>query len=129
MKRYAEEAGASLVRRLSDIVVSQLARVEVPGAIWRKHRLGQLSSEHAATLVEAFEWEWFDGSFAVVGARDDVVDSAARLLALHPLRSLDAVQLATALTAREADPDLSDFVCFDRRLTEAARAEGFRTVP
>jgi len=38
VKRYADEPGADLVRSLSPCVVSAIARVEVPAALWRKHR-------------------------------------------------------------------------------------------
>lgn len=134
MKLYADEPGCDLVRGLSNLVVSQLARVEVPAAIWRKHRLGELSAEDAAVLVDAFESDWFGNGlepagFAVVAAGERVLESAARAVAVHPLRGYDGVQLASALAARAADPDLRAFVCFDRALATAARAEGFDAVP
>jgi len=114
--------------------VSELARVEVPAAIWRKHRLGELSSEDAAVLVEEFEWDWFDEAdaevrFAVLAATDDVLEIAARSVARHPLRAFDAVQLASALAGRAVDASLTSFACFDATLAAAARAEGFTLVP
>ena len=131
VKLYADEPGASEVRALSNLVVSCLARVEVPAALWRKHRLGELPLEHASVLVASFEWDYFGGTaaepvFAVVGATGEILDEAARSLAQHPLRAYDAVQLASALAARAADPELTTFVCFDEMLAAAARAEGFR---
>ncbi|MBA2751944.1 MAG: VapC toxin family PIN domain ribonuclease, partial [Actinobacteria bacterium] len=42
MKLYADEEDSSAVRVLTVVVVSCLARVEVPAAIWRKHRIGEL---------------------------------------------------------------------------------------
>jgi hypothetical protein len=110
-------------------VVSGVARVEVPAALWRKHRLDELSAEDAAVLLAAFEADWLGGAaFAVVGVRDDILDTAAHAVAIHPLRSFDAIQLASALTARSADPDLTEFACFDARLAAAAAAEGFRSI-
>ncbi len=41
------------------------------------------------------------------------------------LRTLDAIHLASALASREA---LSGFVCYDRRLADAAEREGLRVV-
>lgn len=118
------------MRALEAPVVCALARVEVPAAIWRKHRLGELSRDDAAVLVAAFEQDWFGAAdapevFAVVGVGPVVLEAAAREVALHPLRGYDAVQLAAALVARSADPDLGTFACFDVRLADAARAEGF----
>ncbi len=106
----------------------------MPAAIWRKHRIGELSSEDAAVLVEEFEWDWFGDAesevrFAVIEVADDMLDLAARSVARHPLRAFDAVQLASALAARSADPDLAMFACFDETLANAARAEGFTLLP
>ncbi len=42
------------------------------------------------------------------------------------LRAHDAVQLAAALAARDADPTLEGFACFDGELAAVARLEGFR---
>lgn len=122
------------MRRLAGLVVSKIARVEVPAALWRKHRLGDLSSEDATVLVEEFEWDWFGGEgadvrFAVVELTHDVLDLAALSAARHPLRALDALQLASALVARAASPDVSEFACFDGALADAARAEGFSVLP
>lgn len=54
---------------------------------------------------------------------------AAGLLALHPLRAADALQLAAALVWTEGLPTGERFVCLDRRLREAARAQSFTVVP
>lgn len=114
--------------------MSSLARVEVPAAVWRKHRLGELSVEDAAVLVEEFEWDWVGEAdaelrFAVLEVTDEVLELAARSVARHPLRGFDAVQLASGLAARAVDPSLTAFVCFDGTLADAAQAEGFTLVP
>ena len=54
---------------------------------------------------------------------------AIRLLAQHPLRAADALQLAAALIWCEEQPSTETFVCLDRRLREAARREGFTLLP
>jgi predicted nucleic acid-binding protein len=115
---------------LPGIVASGLARVEVPAALWRKHRLGELAAEDTATLVEEFEWDWHgdgagDVSFAIVDVGPEVLEVAARSVAHHPLRAFDAVQLASALVARAVDDTVVSFACFDETLADAARAEGF----
>lgn len=117
---------------MRNVVVSSLARVEVPAAILRKHRLGELSADDAELLLAAFEWDWFDGgdgggAFAIVAAGPRVLEVAAGLLSKHPLRAHDAVQLGSALAARDADPELVRFACYDDQLATAAGAEGFAT--
>lgn len=55
-------------------------------------------------------------------------DKAMRLMRLHPLRTADSFQLAAALIATE---DLSipiSFVCFDTKLKDAAKRQGFEVL-
>lgn len=115
-------------------LVSQLARVEVPSAIWRKHRMAELSAGDARTLVDAFEADYFGAGdlpqrFVVVALTSSVLDDAARMTAAHGLRAYDAVQLATACAARAAETGCRAFAAFDRGLRSAAAAEGFTVLP
>lgn len=120
------------MRALDDVVVSAVARVEVPAAILRKQRLGELAPADADVLLGAFELDWFGDEgpprFAVVAVTHDVLEAAVAAVAAHALRAYDALQLASALVARDAEPDLSVFACFDRPLAAAAHAEGFALV-
>lgn len=59
----------------------------------------------------------------LVPLTSDLLDEAATV-GEPQLRSLDAVQLASALSVRD---DLTAFVAYDRRLTEAASAAGLVT--
>jgi predicted nucleic acid-binding protein len=131
---HADEPGHERVRGLSTLVVSQLARVEVPSAIRRKQRLGELDAGAARLLTSAFE---ADGSgteeerprFSVVTPTVAVLERAARLCAVHGLRAYDAVQLACGSVARDAVRECRTFAAFDRHLRGAAAAEGFSLVP
>jgi uncharacterized protein len=130
VKRYVDEAGHELVRSISStVVVSALARVEVPAALWRKHRIGELDAKDAAVLVQDFEYEYFgDGvtpsTLIAIDVTAGVLDTAARLAATHGLRAYDSVQLSTALAARLVLVDLTVFAAFDDSLNRAAAAEG-----
>ena len=134
VKRYADEAGAEEIRAIQGGVVCAIARVEVPAALWRKHRLGELVAHHTAVLVDQFEWEWLgDGDaeplFAAVAVNDRVLAEAARACSRYGLRAYDALQLAAAAAAREADPSVTTFACFDRQLAATALQEGFALLP
>jgi uncharacterized protein len=134
VKLYADEPGHERIRELSTLVVSQLARVEVPSAIWRKQRLGELDTGAARLLTSDFEADWSGTEeepprFSVVTATVVVLEGAARLCAVHGLRAYDAVQLACASVARDAVPECRTIAAFDRRLRAAAAAEGFSLVP
>jgi uncharacterized protein len=134
VKLYADEAGNEDVRALASIAVAELARVEVPAALWRKQRKGELSASDARVLTADFEADFFGTDaeaprFAAVPATGSLLDDAATLCASHGLRACDGVQLSTALAVRRADESCSAFAAFDRSLRTAAAAEGFDLVP
>lgn len=134
VKLYADEAGCEQVRALREPLVCQLARVEVPAAIWRKRRTGELSVAAASILVADFEADYFGtpdrpARFVPLTLRPDVLEAASRLAGVHGLRAYDAVQLATACAASTVVPDCRTFAAFDNDLRAAAAAEGFRLLP
>ena len=134
VKLYADEQDHQLVRGLDGLVVSALARVEVPSTIWLKHRMGELTSADAAVLVAAFEADYHGSAddqprFAVVAASANVLETAARLAAVHGLRAYDAVQLASAKAVAQAVPDCHTMTAFDGTLRAAAAAESFALLP
>jgi predicted nucleic acid-binding protein len=131
VKLYADESGSDVVRNLGVLVVSALARVEVPAAIWRKVRTGELDAASAQVLVEEFEADYYGEEdqaerFVAVGVDDDLLGAAAGLAARHSLRAYDAVQLSSALAVRQSAPQCHTFAAFARHLCVAAATEGFR---
>lgn len=134
VKLYADETGPEVVRAIDVLIVSQIARVEVPGALWRKQRLGELSPQHARLLSEEFEADFFgtgdDGPrFVTVLLTAAVLDRAAHLCAVHGLRANDAVQLGSALAVRDVESNCRTVAAFDAGLRRAAAAEGFALQP
>ena len=116
VKRYLSEEGATLIRRsMSDAdhwLASQLTFVECLRAV---------SAEPSAGERVRSEWP----RFQVLAVSQSVCERAVDLAGRRRLRSLDAIQLASAMTASH---DLT-FATFDRRLHAAARAEGLTTLP
>jgi predicted nucleic acid-binding protein len=134
VKLYADEAGADLVGGLDSLVIAELARVELPAALWRKQRTGELTAVDAQVLVADFEADYFgvDGQpprFAAVIAAAEFLDVAARLVATHGLRAYDAIQLSCALTAQTVLGKPIAFAAFDDQLRAAAAAEGLSLLP
>ena len=133
VKLYADEPGHEEIRQLVAIAVSQIVRVEVPAAFWRKYRIGELDSGDAQILTAEFEADYFGGEtqprFFAVGLTQRVLDAAARLCASHRLRAYDAVQLSSARVARDADATCTRFAAFDEPLRAAAAVEGFQLLP
>jgi uncharacterized protein len=60
-----------------------------------------------------------------VDPSDEIRETAARFLRVHPLRAADALQLAAAFAAAERRPASLEIVTLDDRLANAARKEGF----
>jgi predicted nucleic acid-binding protein len=130
VKLYADEEGAAEARSWSEaIVVSALSLTEVLAAVWGKVRAGELEDEQAATLDRAFIADVRAGRFAVLPLADAVVARSVACVRRHWLRGADALQLATALIAREEDPTVTTMAVFDRRLRNAASAEGLSLLP
>lgn len=134
VKLYADEPDTEAVRSLPLLVVSQLARVEVPAALWRKHRIGELSASDAAVLVAAFEADYFGAEddparFFAIAPTAHILDQASRLLGAYGLRAYDAVQLASACAVDAAVPEGAGLVAFDKTLRAAAAAEGLMLLP
>lgn len=108
--------------RADVVVASRLSRLEVARTLNRLRIELRLSSEDVAIAERAFATlalriEWLRLS-------EEVLDLAAQPTALH-LKSLYAIQLATARTVRDTlSPDLV-FATHDRRLATAAASVGF----
>ena len=81
-----------------------------------------MSISRGRDLIARLEGDW--GDYARVRVSDDVLTQGTTLLRRHPLRTLDAVQLASALLVDRSSPTRVRFGTADRRLGEAAAAEG-----
>lgn len=118
------------MRRLGPLVISCLARVEIPAALWGEERSGELSGADAGALVTEFIAD-YEGTadesprFVALALEEAILGSAAKLCGTHGLRAYDGVQLASAVAARDIDPGCAGFACFDAELTGAAAREGF----
>ena len=132
VKRYIDEPGHELVDPGLALVVSALSRVEVASAIRRKERLGELTPDLSSllcTVVDADFEQRRPGVAVPLSVTSELLRHAAQLTGRHALRTGDAIQLASALQAREQVPACDSMICFDARLRGAAAAEGFGLVP
>lgn len=125
VKRYVREQGSTRVRRLLQsgaVGLCRLSEAEVVSALARLARDEAISVAQRDAAVAAFVADL--GAWTVVELQPEVTRIARRLLLQHPLRAGDALQLGAALTLQEAlARPLEEFVAFDARLLNAARAE------
>ncbi len=102
-------------------------RTECVSALARKTREGGLEPlGHAQARVRLHR---LSRSWTEVLPTPRLRALAETLLYRYPLRIADALQLAAASRYRVGDPELGTFVCLDRRLRNAAEAEGFEVLP
>jgi len=102
--------------------VSRLAFVETQSAIVRLEREGQLSAADADKAGILLTQE--ANRVEVIELTTEIASLARALLRKHPLRSLDAIQLASALNAMP----VTAFIGSDIRLLAAAGIEGLNIV-
>ena len=119
-------ARIELLQRDPSVVTWWGSRVECASALNRLHRERLIDAVELNQCLERLEA--FAASWVEVDALDRVRNRALRLLRFHALRSADAMQLAAALVASGENPRTLDFVCSDKRLSEAASREGFAIV-
>lgn len=138
VKRYVAEVGSAWVVSITDpaaghrIYVANIAAVEVPAAVRKRVRMGDITPAQAATAIADFEND-YASQYNPIQVTDAVIASAAALTGRHPLRAYDAAQLASALEVNGQIQALGQpaaglltltFVSADDDLNDAAKAEG-----
>jgi hypothetical protein len=117
---------ANLLERFSDIAFWWGSPVELASALARRRgdsSLSQLDFVHATAVANKI---WSEGT--QIGAEEQVRTEAIRLLRLYSVPAAGALQLA-ALLILQGKHQPVEFVCFDKRLREAALLEGVQVLP
>lgn len=126
VKRYIDEAGRREVLQLlrqHDCVTSAVLPVELRSALRRRVSEGTLDASRLPEILKRVTADRAYWTLVEIGA--DVLVAAETLVATHPLRTLDAIHVASArlFAARVSTPELV-FVSADKRQTDAAAAIG-----
>lgn len=125
-----DETTAPEVRQLlgdaESIVASELTLIECDRVLIRAVTLGELTEAEAADRraqlsTAASHWH-------VLRIAQEVVDRARQPFPGEPIRTLDAIHLASTLTARSAIRDLN-LLSLDDRVRNAARKLGIEVLP
>ena len=132
MKLFVAETGTdkmiALFNRSEDraLLVSVLAAIEVRSAIRRRERDEDINPTDATTVIAALVQE--TGRIIESPISPPVLAEASGVIDRNQLRASDAVQLGSAIVAREAigSGDELRFVASDNRLLSAAAKEGFQ---
>jgi predicted nucleic acid-binding protein len=123
-KVYVEEAGTRRMREravVSEAVASSvLAWPEALAMLARRRREGLLTAAEHDALRARFHADWL--AIVAVDLDGRVLELVDQLVRDHPLRSADAVHLASALFLQESGL-VVEFACCDHTLIAAARRE------
>jgi predicted nucleic acid-binding protein len=124
-----ENSAADMRRSLADaeiIVASDLTLIECDRVILRAAALGELTEAEAADrrahlTVAASHWQ-------ILRVAPEIVERARQPFPGEPIRTLDAIHLASALTARTAIAGLM-LLSLDDRVRKAGKKLGLGIIP
>ena len=125
IKLFVSERGSEVVERLVTtsraVCTASIAYAEVHAGLSRRWRAGHLSAREYRATRDRFDGQW--RRYLRMDLRAEVLERARDLVQRHPLRGLDAIHLASALTLGASLGEAMRFVAADARLIEAAESE------
>jgi uncharacterized protein len=129
VKRYVEEPGSDHARRLMRryrLLSSVITSVEAVSALSRRHRVGELARNHFDAIIVRMHADLLYWDMVELGA--GVLEGAERLILQTPVRTLDALHIASALVLQMESGASLPFVTADARQREAADYAGLKVV-
>jgi predicted nucleic acid-binding protein len=135
IKLFVDEDGSAQVRALASgrtaakiLLVSRLGYTEASVALARMVHLGRIPAADLSHHLGALEKYW-EESIQDVDLSENVLRDARQVAQRYPLRTYDAIHLASAREAKRTLKDGFDgelrFLAFDASLMQAARNLGF----
>ena len=131
-KRYVVEVGTGWTRHLIQpsagnvALISDLSTVEIISLLARRQRENLLTAAIRLSLENAFRLHARQ-QYLVFPMDEPVLVQARQFVGKHVLRTLDAIQLATAVYAARLLNTPLTFITADNNLLTAASAEGLAT--
>jgi predicted nucleic acid-binding protein len=124
------ESSAALLRPFLDedpeVASSFITPLEIVSTIWRRQHADLFSLAQVQDVDQLYSV--ITKNWITLGDTR-TIDVALRLVARQPLRTGDAIQLASALEVADREGVMLPFVTLDEELGAAARAEGLRVLP
>jgi len=119
-----ESGSSEAVRRINEaetVATSLLTLLETERALIRAEKQGLLGASESQKLRGMLARA--AGSWVLMEISEEVLRGAGRVFPVEPVRTLDALHLATALLFIQAFPDLHMLTC-DHRIDVNSRALG-----
>lgn len=120
------ELVANTLAQAELVIASDLTLIECDRVLIRAVALEELHESDAVprqARLNAVSTRW-----TLLALDEEIIERARRPFPVEPIRTLDAIHLASALTARKAMPDLA-MLSLDDRIRMAAGRIGFQLVP
>ncbi len=127
-KLYFQEEGSAEIdaffaeNSINTVLISSITVIEFRSIVWRKVRMKEVSSADAQEIIRVFTHDL--SLYSIIAIDDTLLYLASQLLdkhGLNGLRSLDALQLASAVTVRD---QVTLYKTADRLLNDLFKAEG-----
>ncbi len=118
---FAEPGGESIRSALASaekVTSSRLALIETRRVVRRAEREGRITAAQAADLLAVFAQAM--STWAILEISEEVARRAEDGFPNEPVRTLDAIHLASALLLRQSFPDLVILTADDRMRVNAA---------
>lgn len=125
---FAEEGGEQIRKTLASaakVVTSRLTLIETRRVIRRAEQEGRLTAANAIDLLSILAQA--AATWAVCEIVHEIAQRAEERFPAEPVRTLDAIHLASALFLRQALPELV-LLSRDERVLSNARALGFAAI-
>jgi len=135
VKRHIAETGRAWTRSLTKpasnntIFTAQISLVELYSALNRRLREKSIGLLRYSRLHSIVSQIW-STQYLIIATTTSALETARQLVERYPLKAYDAVQLASAIHARQTMPSKSVSITFlsaDNRLLTTAQTEGFAT--
>jgi uncharacterized protein len=121
LKEEESEATLAAVREGEVVGTSLVSYVEMRSLVSRRLRERLITREESERILDVFDSDW--QRFGKIPVDQDLLTKAGKLLMKHPLRSLDAIHLSSALLFQDLLGEPIVFMTADQRLQRAAEKE------
>ncbi len=131
IKRYHYETGTEVIdeiieKEYSQIFISSVTLIEVIATLRRKVKERKISKNRFLKLKGVFLYD-VEKMYTLIPLDDSVLADALHIAEKYGCKSLDSLQLSSALKAKLIEGEII-FVCADKQLLKYAKKEGFETL-
>ncbi len=127
IKKYIVETGSEkfdkLLNKADNVFVSSITEIETISTFKRLLIEKAIEIKEYDTLINEFEIDY--QYYSIVPFDDQIIKNAIKLIDKYQLKTLDSIQLGTAIYLKE---EIDSFVVCDEKLIKAALKENIKII-